>query len=99
MADETRVILVKPGDVLLVGNLGSDVHAEALSRAIGEFHERTGIMIYAFAADIDIDKIPAGDSIAMVARATAFRDTTAHIASPAAPDATSGRADPGDPNG
>lgn len=36
-------------------------------------------------------------SIAMVARATAFRDITGHIASLAAPDATSGRTDPEEP--
>lgn len=59
MSDGTRVLLIKPGDILLVGNLGTDLDPVALSRAIGEFSEQTGIKVYAFAADIDIDKIPA----------------------------------------
>jgi hypothetical protein len=60
MADEseTRVLLVKPGDVLLIGHLGDSVRPESLGAALADFRKQTGINVYAFTADIDIAKVP-----------------------------------------
>ena len=54
MSNETRALLLKPGDTLLIGNVGDlddDVHEHAR-----EFFERIGVSVAIFAGDIDIDK-------------------------------------------
>ena len=55
----TRVLLVKPGDVLLIGNVGplDDGSRERLRHA-GEALEKVGILAFMFAADIDLAKVP-----------------------------------------
>lgn len=60
----TQVVVVKPGDVLLIGNTGVlDVEAlDALARVIGELK---GILdlksVIAFDADIDLATVPGGE--------------------------------------
>jgi hypothetical protein len=56
----TRVVLIKPGDVLLIGNVGSDLAAasrQALD-AMAESFEKVGILAFAFAGDIELAKVP-----------------------------------------
>ena len=63
MSDK-RVILIKPGDVLLIGNLGAadskiaraDM-AEKLAY-MAEALEKVGILAFMFAGDIELDKVP-----------------------------------------
>ena len=55
----TRVLLVKPGDVLLIGNVGplqADIAVRA--RAAGEALEKVGILAFMFAGDIELAKVP-----------------------------------------
>jgi hypothetical protein len=55
--DARRVVLVKPGDVLMVGNLGemTDEAAKALSDALGPLKKALGVeQIFCFEADIDL---------------------------------------------
>lgn len=62
MADgEVRVVLVKPGDVLLIGNVGSIGSPENLRGFVDGLHSM-GVKAFVFAADIDIDKLPEGGS-------------------------------------
>lgn len=61
MADETRVVLIKPGDILLIGNLGDYFDPDAVRSAISDLGDRIGVKVYAFAADIDIAKIAEED--------------------------------------
>jgi hypothetical protein len=52
--DEKRVVLVKPGDVLLLGNIGrveSPEQVEPIVRCLG----RLGITALLFSADIKMD--------------------------------------------
>ncbi|MFD6421045.1 hypothetical protein [Streptomyces sp. NPDC060198] len=58
---EKRVVLVKPGDVLLIGNLGLSCD-EALegALALGEFLATLGISAALFDEDIDLDMVPGG---------------------------------------
>lgn len=61
----TRVLLVKPGDILLIGNVGQYAYgkearadlAEALAQ-MGETLEKIGILAFMFAGDIELDKVP-----------------------------------------
>lgn len=55
---DTRVLLIKPGDVLLVGNVG-DIDPEGASEAAEAFRDAIGVRIFLFTEDIDIDKVPA----------------------------------------
>jgi hypothetical protein len=59
-SEERRVVLVKPGDMLLIGN-ARDVHddPEALAR-LGDWFQAAGIRVAVFAGDIDIDLLPGG---------------------------------------
>ncbi|MFD5111448.1 hypothetical protein ACFWNG_03885 [Streptomyces sp. NPDC058391] len=58
---EKRVVLVKPGDVPLIGNLGSSP-AEVLegARALAKFLATVGISAALFSEDIDLDMVPGG---------------------------------------
>lgn len=59
---ETRAVLVKPGDLLLIGNVGiatTDDH-DVLAAGV-EFFRRLGIDVVFFAEDIRIDLLPPGD--------------------------------------
>lgn len=60
---ETRVVLVKPGDVLIFGNLGDCIDTDEAARQLGDaFNEiKTTIglkQVVAFEADIDLAAIP-----------------------------------------
>ena len=54
MAEERHVVLAKPGDVLLIGNVGQ-IDQELLQAASGMFNELQ-IKVFWFAADIEIGK-------------------------------------------
>jgi hypothetical protein len=57
----TRVLLVKPGDVLLVGNVGpldASTGLPAALRLAGEALEKVGILAFMFAGDIELAKVP-----------------------------------------
>jgi len=53
---ETRVVLIKPGDVLLIGNAGpfGEEMLACLDVAVAEFKKRLGIDVTIFDADITI---------------------------------------------
>lgn len=55
---DTRVLLIKPGDVLLIGKVG-DVDPEGASEAAAAIQDAIGVRIVIFTEDIDIDKVPA----------------------------------------
>lgn len=57
MAEEKRVVLVKPGDVLVIGNLGTTEEEEIVS-AIDSLHRLGLSSLLLFAEDIQIDAIP-----------------------------------------
>jgi hypothetical protein len=61
MPDETRVVLVKPGDVLLIGNVGLTVQSEVVS-ATQAISKIIGTRVVMFADDIDIALLSDGDS-------------------------------------
>lgn len=57
---ERRVLLVKPGDILLIGNIGRDtVTPEQLIRPADRMRE-IGIETFWFSEDIDIDVVAGG---------------------------------------
>lgn len=54
MSDGTRVVLVQPGDVLLIGGVGQIDH-DGLAEAVAYFREQLGLdRVMLFAADIDM---------------------------------------------
>ncbi len=55
--EETRVFLVKPGDVLLIGNVGAAAMEELDS--LGEFFQKAGIKCTVFNDDIQLDLLSA----------------------------------------
>lgn len=57
-AAETRAVLVKPGDVLLIGNVG-ETDPDSL-RGLNVFWEELGIRVAVFEGDIDIDAVAGG---------------------------------------
>jgi len=58
MADEseTRVLLVKPGDLLLIGNVGDVGNPEFAAKAVKVFADM-GVRVVFFMADIDMAKV------------------------------------------
>lgn len=62
MTDEKRVLLLKPGDTLLIGNVG-DLPAEVFNEVTGALavlREHVGVVdVVLFERDISIDSIPA----------------------------------------
>jgi hypothetical protein len=58
MADEseTRVLLVKPGDLLLVGNIGHIGSPDRAADAVKVFADM-GVKVVFFMADIDMAKV------------------------------------------
>jgi len=56
-SDERRVILVKPGDVLLIGNIGSKFAPAALAEVIKALSELVGCPVAVFEEDIDLDAV------------------------------------------
>lgn len=62
--DEVRVVLLKPGDVLAIGNVGTDI-TEAEAEAMARFRDAIGLRgVWIFPGDIQLDVIHAatGDS-------------------------------------
>jgi hypothetical protein len=57
--DGTRVLLVRPGDVLLIGNIGEHVDPTAANAAVETLRKETGVKVFLFRGDIDIAKLPA----------------------------------------
>lgn len=53
MSDDVRVVLVKPGDKLLIGNVG-ELDADNAAQVVSAFNELTGLRVVLFEADIDI---------------------------------------------
>lgn len=51
---ETRVVLVKPGDVLLIGNVGELLPDQQVTDALRGLKRAIGCEVYLFAEDIDI---------------------------------------------
>lgn len=70
---EQRVVLVKPGDLLILGNVGplsADDH-DALAGALGALYRQLGIHVAVFEADVHLDLLPGGvPSLQEVADAT-----------------------------
>jgi hypothetical protein len=57
--DEVRVVLLKPGDVLAIGNVGQDV-SEADAEAMSRFLDAVGLRaVWVFPGDITLDVIHA----------------------------------------
>jgi len=56
--DGTRVLLIRPGDVLLIGNIGQPTNPTATNAAIAELRKSVGVKVFLFTGDIDIDKLP-----------------------------------------
>lgn len=66
MSGRTRVVLIEPGDVLLIGNLGrleSPEQIEPVVRCLDEL----GIASLVFSADIDLDSITS-EQVAVLAQ-------------------------------
>lgn len=59
MPDIRHVVLVKPGDTLLLGNVG-EVDPETLERIGAAFGGELGIHVVVFSADIDMDAVAGG---------------------------------------
>ncbi|MFE5771434.1 hypothetical protein ACFQ7O_24075 [Streptomyces sp. NPDC056485] len=59
MSETRHVVLVKPGDVLLLGNVGevSPEQAQALSQVLAK---EMGIRVVVFTEDIDLAAVPHG---------------------------------------
>lgn len=56
---EKRIVLVKPGDILIFGNVGP-IDPEDLEHATAKLREAVGIdQIFFFGGDIDMDLVPA----------------------------------------
>lgn len=53
---EQRVLLIKPGDLLLVGNAG-ELMDEGFSEVLGQFTKRLGVNVILFEADIEIGRL------------------------------------------
>lgn len=58
-SDVKRVVLVKPGEVLLIGNVGELVEGENLAD-VDKFFGAIGIQVVLFAEDIDMDAVAGG---------------------------------------
>jgi hypothetical protein len=58
VSDETRVLLVKPGDVLLIGNIGFDTDPTWIQKCAQHMQQNFGIRTVLFAADIDVAMVP-----------------------------------------
>lgn len=57
--DEVRhVVLVKPGDILLIGNVGLD--ADEVHRILPELRDLLGIEVVLFVSDIDMSVVSGG---------------------------------------
>lgn len=55
MSDETRVVLVKPGDKLLIGNIGDlGLTVEEVEKVHEGLRRILGLQVVIFAADIDM---------------------------------------------
>ena len=60
MSTEARVVLVKPGDILIFGNVGDFDPGDNFSAALTTVKECLGLAhIVVFEADIDLAAIPA----------------------------------------
>jgi hypothetical protein len=62
-SEERRVVLVKPGDVLLIGNVGDHIaNAESWDHVGPFFRDVLGIRVVVFERDIVLDLLPVGAS-------------------------------------
>jgi hypothetical protein len=52
------VLLVKPGDVLLIGNVGLDADPEWVRKCAQHMQQNFGIRVVIFAEGIDIAMVP-----------------------------------------
>lgn len=59
-SDVRHVVLVKPGDLLVFGNVGY-VDEESVEALVPHLHERLGIEVILFAEDIDMAAVHRGD--------------------------------------
>jgi hypothetical protein len=61
MAGDTRIVLVKPGDVLILGNVTSFPDDDRLHTALSTLRERLRLSeVFVFEDDIDLAVKPAG---------------------------------------
>lgn len=59
MSEGKRVLLIKPGDILIFGNVGDVEHSD-MAPALTKLREVLGIeQVFVFAENIDMDSIPA----------------------------------------
>lgn len=63
--DGTRVLLIRPGDVLLIGNVGPIRDAKAAADAAQAIKDVVGVRVVLFERDIDVDKLP-GEDLALI---------------------------------
>lgn len=63
-AVEQRVVLVKPGDLLILGNVGplAAEQMDALTASVGGLYRQLGIHVAVFEADVRLDLLPDGFS-------------------------------------
>jgi hypothetical protein len=59
--DEQRVFLVKPGDLLVFGNVG-EMPADSVQALSHLLREEIGVRAVVFEADIDMAAVPGGDA-------------------------------------
>jgi hypothetical protein len=60
--EELRVVLVKPGDVLLIGNIGGGLVDVIDWEAVRACFDKLGLKVVLFAEDIDLGLLPGGAS-------------------------------------
>jgi len=58
-----HIVLTKPGDLLIIGNVGSlrNGHDDAFKH-VREFFNDLGIRVAVFTEDIDIERLPEGNA-------------------------------------
>lgn len=59
MAEVRHVLLVKPGDILLIGNVGG-LDVDDLHRALPALRDLLGVEVVLFESDIDVSVVSGG---------------------------------------
>jgi hypothetical protein len=72
MSDEKRVVLIKPGDVLLIGGVNF-ASGEHIGETMTHFKEMTGMRgLVLFAEEIQLDTLTSDDLRELLARSEAY---------------------------
>lgn len=61
MSEVRHVVLVKPGDILVFGNVGA-VDLEVMADAVQRLRQELDLKVVVFEADIDMAAVPGGDT-------------------------------------